>query len=67
MYGPDIKCVCDFMALCMEMEICMAMQLNRLHAIDMYKRQTCTEHLREGLKLADSLFSEGKWRVVGGP
>ena len=22
--------------------------------------------MREGLKLADSLFSEGKWRVVGG-
>ena len=30
------------------------------------KRQTCAEDLREGLKLADSLFSKGKWRVVGG-
>ena len=28
--------------------------------------QTCAEDLCEGLKLADSLFSEGKWRVVGG-
>ena len=37
-----------------------------LHAIEAYKRQTCAEDLREGLKLADSLFSKGKWRVVGG-
>ena len=40
--------------------------LNQIHAIDAYEHQTCTENLREGLKLADSLFSEGKWRVVGG-
>ena len=42
--------------------------LNRLHAIDtyVYKRQTCAEDLLEGLKLANSLFSNGKWRVVGG-
>ena len=39
---------------------------NRLHAIDTYKRQTCAEDLHEGLKLADSLFSKGKWRVGGG-
>ena len=39
---------------------------NRLYPIDAYKRETCAVGLREGLKLADSLFSEGKWRVVGG-
>ena len=31
-----------------------------------YTRKRCAVGLREGLKLADSLFSEGKWRVVGG-
>ena len=37
--------------------------LNQLHAIE---RQTCAVDLCECLKLADSLFSEGKWRVVSG-
>ena len=39
---------------------------NPLSAIDANLRQTCVEAMCKGLKLADSLFSEGKWREVAG-
>ena len=47
------------------MYVCMYSRtsVNPLCAVDANLSQTCAEAM---LKLADSLFPEGKWRVVGG-